>query len=138
MYLKIKLDPYAKMPTKAHPTDAGLDLYCITGGTVWPHEPLTVDTGVHIEIPAGYFGSVRSKSGLMVNHNLTATGVVDSGYTGAIKVHLINHGNQPYEVKVGDKVAQLIIEPVAAVSLVRVEELGETDRGDNGFGSSGR
>lgn len=150
MELKVVLDEGAIMPTKAHSSDAGFDLYsredkviptCIhsldTGFSV-EHYSATFDTGVHIEIPEGYVGFLKSKSGLNVKHNLTSDGVIDAGYTGSIVAKLYNHGNHDYQVKKGDKITQLVILPIPEVSLVQVDSLEESERGDKGFGSSGR
>ena len=135
-FLKIKLDKGAIAPTRAHPYDAGLDLYAMNDGVVIYSE--TFDTGVHLEIPEGWVGFLKSKSGLMVNHNITTDGTIDAHYTGSIKVKLFNHGSLPYEVKAGDKIAQLVIVPCLLPELELVDSLDETDRGDNGFGSTGR
>ena len=136
--MNVMLDPGAKMPTRAHPWDAGLDLYatvdCVIGGG-YSH---TFDTGVHVQIPEGWVGFIKSKSGLMVKHNLTADGTIDAHYTGPIKVKLFNHGSVQYEVKAGDKIAQLVIVPCLLPEMELVDSLEETDRGDGGFGSTGR
>ena len=92
----------------------------------------------HIEIPEGYVGLVKSKSGLMVNHGITTDGTIDAHYTGAIKVCLFNNGGSKYEVKKGDKIAQLVILKCELPELELVDSLEETDRGDCGFGSTGR
>lgn len=155
--MKVILDPGAKMPTRAHPWDAGLDLYtpvdCTvpatqTEMTLDPYERLrrietlvgsaTVDTGVHVEIPEGCAGFVKSKSGLNVKHGLTAEGVIDAHYTGSIAVKLYNHTSEPYSFKAGEKIAQLVILPCLLPELELADSLEETDRGDNGFGSTGR
>ena len=136
--MKIMLDEGAKMPTRAHPWDAGLDLYSRNNRTIDGFGSASFDTGVHIEIPEGFVGFIKSKSGLMVNHNLTADGTIDAHYTGSIRIKLFNHGHIPYEVKAGDKIAQLVILPCAMAPLELVDELKETDRGDAGFGSTGR
>ena len=134
--MKIKLDKGAIAPTRAHPWDAGLDLYAMNDDTVIRGK--TFDTGVHLEIPEGWVGFIKSKSGLMVNHNITTDGTIDAHYTGSIKVKLFNHGNVSYDVKAGDKIAQLVIVPCMQPRLELVDSLDETDRGDNGFGSTGR
>ena len=145
--MKIMLDKGAKMPTRAHPWDAGLDLYApcavkvrgstgdcfyVTVGSV------TIDTGVHVEIPEGYVGLIKSKSGLNVKRGLTAEGVIDAHYTGSIAVKLYNHTPYPYHFEAGDKIAQLVIVPCLLPELELVDSLEETDRGDGGFGSTGR
>ena len=141
--MKIMLDSGAKMPTRAHPWDAGLDLYAPDGDGVWTISPcggsVTIDTLVHMQIPEGYTGFIKAKSGLNVKHGLTCTGVIDAHYTGSIAVKLYNHHQcLRYDVKPGDKIAQLVILPCVMPHLELVDSLEETDRGDNGFGSTGR
>ena len=141
--MKIMLDKGAKMPTRAHPWDAGLDLYAPMEEGLWMISPaggnITIDTGVHMQIPEGCVGFIKAKSGLNVKHGLTCTGVIDAHYTGSIAVKLYNH--HPclrYDVRPGDKIAQLVIVPCLLPELELVDSLEETDRGDNGFGSTGR
>lgn len=137
--MKIILDEGAKMPTRAHADDAGLDLYSREYRIIYPHSSATFDTGVHVEIPRGYVGMIKSKSGLNVKHGLTSEGVVDCGYTGSIRVKLYNHSPEAYTVDVGDKISQLVIMPIITPELELVKDFGmETARGDNGFGSTGR
>lgn len=141
--IKVKLDDGAKMPEKAHDADAGFDLFSPSEFTVAQtivdqNGHAIIDTGVHMLIPRGYVGMIKSKSGLNVKHGLTATGVVDAGYTGNIKVKLYNHSNTPYKINKGDKVAQIVIVPIPEVRLVEADALEETERGSDGFGSTGR
>ena len=141
--MKIMLDEGARMPTRAHPWDAGLDLYAPEGTGVWAISPcggsVTIDTLVHAQIPEGCVGFIKAKSGLNVKHGLTCTGVIDSHYTGQIKVKLFNHHPYlRYDVSPGDKIAQLVIVPCLLPELELVDHLEETDRGDGGFGSTGR
>ena len=136
--MKIKLDPGAKMPTRAHLWDAGMDLYAVDGAIVPAGGSACFNTGVHIDLPPMSVGFLKSKSGLNVNHGLTGEGVIDAGYTGSIVVKLYNHSGVDYEVRAGDKISQLVILPIMVPDLEVVDELGETERGDNGFGSSGR
>ena len=147
--MKIMLDKGAKMPTRAHPYDAGLDLYApkevlIPGTEINPFTSdvdigsATIDTGVHVEIPEGYTGFIKSKSGLNVKYGLTADGVIDAHYTGSIAVKLYNHTPDNYRIKAGDKIAQLVILPCLLPELEIVDSLEDTDRGDGGFGSTGR
>lgn len=136
--MKIVLDEGAVMPTRAHPYDAGLDLYAMEDGYVRCNGSHTFDTGVHVKIPEGCVGFIKSKSGLMVNHGITTDGTIDCGYTGSIRVCLFNRGGSKYEVKKGDKIAQLVIVPCLLPNLELVDSLEETDRGDGGFGSTGR
>lgn len=138
MKIKIKLDEGAKMPTRAHSTDAGLDIYARDEQIVPAKESAIFDTGVHIELPIGTVGMLKSKSGLNVKYGITSEGVIDVGYTGSIVVKLYNHSGFDYRVKAGDKISQLVILPIITPTLHLVESLEETERGDNGFGSSGR
>ena len=138
MIFNVELDDGAIMPTKAHDTDAGYDLYARESRIVPARLSTVWDTGVHINIPVGYAGFIKSKSGLNVKHNLTADGVIDSGYTGSIAVKLYNHGTDFYKVNKGDKIAQIVFVKIADSELELSEFDHDTDRGDNGFGSSGR
>lgn len=137
--IKIMLDDGAKMPTRAHTSDAGLDLYCIQGVIVEPNSSAAIDTGVHIALEEGTFGQLVSKSGLNVKHGIVCCGgTIDAGYTGSIVVKVYNHSNEWYTFDPGDKVAQMIIMKHETPDMVQVNSLDETERGDNGFGSSGR
>lgn len=136
--MKIALDKGAEMPTRAHPLDAGLDLYSMENAYIRCNRSRTFDTGTHVQIPEGYVGFIKSRSGLMVNHGITTDGTIDAHYTGHIKVCLFNHGGSKYEVKAGDKIAQLVILPCLLPELELVDSLEETDRGDCGFGSTGK
>ena len=138
MTIKIKLDEGAKMPTRAHSADAGLDLYARKSAMIFPSCSCVFDTGVHVAIPEGYVGFLKSKSGLNVKYGLTSEGVIDAGYTGSIVVKLYNHGDTPYKVNAGDKITQLVILPIITPEIELVNSLDDTDRGENGFGSSGR
>lgn len=138
MKLKIVLDKGARMPTRAHAIDAGLDLYAKDTYIVEAKDSCTFDTGVHIEIPEGYVGFLKSKSGLNVKYGITSEGVIDAGYTGSIAVKLYNNSGCDYKVNAGDKISQLVILPIITPDLEQVESLEETERGENGFGSSGR
>lgn len=137
MDMKVMLDPGAKMPTRAHSTDAGLDLYSRECGTIFPGMSCKFNTGVHVAIPAGYVGFLKSKSGLNVNHNITSEGVIDSGYTGSIMVKLYNHGRNPVLIEQGQKISQLVILPIITPDLELVDSLEDTERGAGGFGSTG-
>lgn len=138
MKMRIELDPGAKMPTRAHATDAGLDLYAMETQIVLARDSAKFDTGVHIELPAGTVGMLKSKSGLNVNHGITSEGVIDVGYTGSICVKLYNHSGHDYTVNAGDKISQLVIMPILTPELEVVDELTETERGAGGFGSTGK
>lgn len=136
--MKIKLDEGAYMPTRAHETDAGLDLYAREIKTVPARGSAVFDTGVHVELPIGTVGMLKSKSGLNVNWGLTNEGVIDVGYTGSIRVKLYNNSDTPYWVNTGDKISQLVIMPILTPILELVDDLEETERGNGGFGSTGR
>ena len=140
--LKVMLDPGAKMPTRAHTADAGLDLYSPVDTIVFPRwrkgakHSATIDTGVHVAIPVGYVGDVKSKSSLMMQDIIT-DGTVDSGYTGSIRVKLWNLGVEPVHIQAGQKIAQLVLKQIITPVPVLVDSLEETDRGEGGFGSTG-
>jgi dUTP pyrophosphatase len=134
-----KLNKNAVIPLKAHITDAGLDLV-YTGRTtiLLPGEWGTFDTGLAMAIPEGTVGLIWPRSGLSVKSGIdTLAGVIDSSYRGEIKVVLINLGNEHKTIKTGDKIAQLVIQEVFIDDIVEVDQLSETIRGTNGFGSTG-
>lgn len=130
------------MPEHAHPGDAGFDLRSAVDVTLAPGERATIPTGVAVAIPAGYAGLVQPRSGLAARHGLgivNSPGLVDSGYRGEVKVIAINLDAQtPFEVRRGEKIAQLVIYPVPEVTLREVDELPPSERGSAGFGSTGR
>ena len=144
--MKIKLDEGAFVPTRAHSTDAGLDLYSPVGGLIQPGDSLCIDTGVHVELPTVTIGGqtfktagmLKSKSGLNVKHGIQSEGVIDSGYTGSIVVKLYNHGGELVKIERGQKVSQLVLLPIITPELEIVDGLEDTERGDGGFGSTGR
>lgn len=136
--MQVKLDSGARMPERAHKWDAGLDVFSRENKTVPGKGSAIFDTGVHIEIPVGYVGLLLSKSGLNMKRCITSEGVIDAGYTGSIRVKLYNHSEKPYSVYAGDKISQLVIVPVLYSDLELVRELRPTERGDSGFGSTGR
>lgn len=137
--MKIKLDSGAKIPTRAHSTDAGLDLYSTEDVTIFPGNSHTFGTGVHILFDSGTYGKVESKSGLNIKDGIVSCGgVIDEGYTGEIKVKLYNLGTKSYRFSSGDKIAQLIIMPYVTPKMELVSGLEETERGENGFGSTGK
>ena len=137
--MRIKLDDGAFAPLRAHKEDAGLDIRAKCDALVRAGQSLTFYTGVHIELPPGTAGLLVSKSGLNVRHDITSTGLIDPGYTGEIVIKLFNHGFEDYQVHAGDKISQLVVFPIWHDPVIKiVDELPETGRGDNGFGSSGR
>ena len=136
--LPVQLDPGAYMPERAHSTDAGLDLRSPIGTLIPGFGCATIDTGVHVQLPPGSVGMLKSKSGLNVKHGLTGEGVIDEGYTGSITVKLYNHTPQEHYINKGDKISQLVILPVLRPTPVQVDKIEGGERGDNGFGSTGR
>lgn len=134
----VKLDPGAFPPTRAHDTDAGLDLYSPIDTVVPPGGYVSINIGVHVALPDGTAGKLCSKSGLNVKHNITSTGLIDVGYNGSIVVKLYNHGQERYIIHRGDKVSQLVVFPVLFPAIELADDLPETERGQNGFGSTGR
>lgn len=144
MILALKLDAGAFKPTKAHATDAGFDLYLKENLIIKRTQScLTIDTGVHILIPAGYVGLVQPRSSISKKAFQIHTGVIDAGYTGSIKINIqwIDkkcNQNLFHTFERGERIAQLVIVPIPEIELQEVTELPQTDRGSNGFGSSGR
>lgn len=136
--MRIMLEEYAFMPLRGHETDAGLDLRAPYDVWLDGRSYTIVDTGVHVELPEGTAGMLKSKSGLNVKHGITSDGVVDYGYTGSIVVKLYNHSDFAYKITAGDKITQLVIVPVIIPNLEVVKSLEETERGANGFGSTGK
>ncbi len=143
MELKVQLlSDSATLPARSHDGDAGLDLHAAEPAHIGPGERWQVATGVAVEIPEGHAGLVLPRSGLARRHGISlvnSPGLIDSGYRGEVKVLLLN--NDPAEifrVQPGDRIAQLVVVPFATVEAVRAESLSETDRGEGGFGSTGR
>lgn len=136
--MKIKLDSGAIAPTRAHDTDAGLDLYSPIEINIPSGWSRYINTGVHIQLPHGTAGLIVSKSGLNVKHGITSTGLIDEGYTGAIRVRLYNKSPEDYQIHVGDKISQLVVIPVLYEPVEIVDSIEGGERGDNGFGSTGR
>lgn len=129
-------------PVRGHFEDAGMDLRTPTDVVIHPHSSAVIDTKIHCDIPVGYFGKLESKSGLHVKHDVVCLGgTIDSGYRGSIVVKLYNMGANLYKFKAGDKIVQMIIQPCILEDWVLVndlEELGDSERGHNGFGSTGK
>lgn len=138
--MKFALDVGAYAPQYAHEADAGMDLRTPVAVIVPAHGSCEIDTGVHVEIPTGFVGFLKSKSGLNVKFGLTSEGVIDAGYTGSIVVKLYNNSNEDYVFSRGDKISQLVILPILHENLIKVDigEFEKTERGDNGFGSTGK
>lgn len=138
MKIKVMLDENAKMPTKAHKEDGGFDLFSPKDVYIRAGGSAKIDTGVHIEIPKGFVGFLKSKSGLNVNHGITGEGVIDAGYTGSIVAKLYNNGCDTVKFEKGQKIIQIVFLPIPFVKLELTDSFEATERGDNGFGSSGR
>jgi dUTP pyrophosphatase len=137
-----RLSDSALLPSRAHAGDAGLDLHAAEALSIGPGERVSVGTGIAVEIPDGHAGLVVPRSGLAARHGIAlvnAPGLIDSGYRGEIRVLLLNTDREePFDVVLGDRIAQLVITPVGEPGIVETEELGDSDRGGGGFGSSGR
>ena len=136
--MKVQLDPGAFEPVRAHRQDAGLDLKSPICMVVAAHSSAVIDTGVHVEIPFGQTGFLKSKSGLNVKHGITSEGVIDAGYTNSIVCKLYNNSDKDYRIFRGDKITQLVILPVVLDNIEIVEQINGYERGDNGIGSTGR
>jgi dUTP pyrophosphatase len=137
-----RLNDDAVLPSRAHEGDAGLDLYACEAAHIGPGERWSVGTGVAIEIPDGHAGLVLPRSGLAKKHGISlvnSPGLIDSGYRGEIRVLLLNTDPADiFRVEPGDRIAQLVIGPIALAEPVEAEALAESARGEGGFGSSGR
>ena len=135
--MNVMLDEGAKLPLRAHDADAGYDLFSRESAYIPAGGSHKFDTGVHMQIPEGFAGLLVSKSGLNVNYGLKSEGLIDSGYTGSIVVKLYNHGDEGVYIKNGQKISQIIIIPIKTEELAIVDKFSDTERGSNGFGSSG-
>jgi dUTP pyrophosphatase len=137
-----RLDPDLPMPAYAHPGDAGADLRAAADVVLPPGGRATVGTGVAVAVPDGWAGFVHPRSGLASRHGITvvnAPGTIDAGYRGEVRVVLLNTDPaEPFTVRRGDRIAQLVVQPVARARLVEVAELPPSPRGEGGFGSTGR
>ena len=137
----VRLDGGLPLPAYAKPGDAGLDLRASESVTLEPGERRLVPTGLAVAIPEGHAGFVLPRSGLAMHKGVTvlnAPGLIDSGYRGEIKVLLINHGAEAVSIDRGERIAQLVVQPVARARLVEEERLPDSARGEGGFGSTGR
>ena len=138
MQVKVKLDDGAYLPVRVHDTDAGADIFTPRDFVVRGKSSATIRTGVHVELPHGTAGILKSKSGLNVKFGIIGEGVIDEGYDGEIVVKLYNLGHAPRHFHAGDKIIQLLIVPVVYCSFEQVDEIQGGERGDRGFGSTGR
>lgn len=135
--MKVMLDEGAFAPERKHPTDAGLDLMTPFDIVITPNDKVFVDTGVHVELPANTVGMIKSRSGLNKNYGIQCEGVIDENYRGSIGVVLYNHSKYNVAFKRGDRIGQLVILPCLYEDVELVDKLGDTDRGEGGFGSTG-
>ncbi len=138
MELRVKrIHPEARLPVYGHPGDAGLDLFSVVDRDLLPGQVFAVPTGIQVAIPQGFVGLVWDKSGISLKGVHRLAGVVDAGYRGEVQVVMINLGHEPFALKKGMKVAQMLIQPVVTVAVVESETLDDTSRGQGGFGSTG-
>ena len=141
MTLGIKrIHPDAVMPAYAHLSDAGMDVQSVEELVILPGKRALVHTGLVLQLPSAFEAQVRPRSGLAIKHGITvlnAPGTIDSGYRGEVCVILINLGDESFQVKKGDKIAQLVIASVIQPVLKEIDVVDETDRGNGGFGSTG-
>lgn len=137
--LKVKrISPGAKLPLYSHKGDAGMDLFSAVDDLIQAGEVKPIPTGIQMAIPEGYVGLIWDKSGISLRGVHRLAGVVDAGYRGEVRVVMVNLGKEPFVVKKGVKIAQMLIQPVETVEVVEADELDETLRGKGGFGSTGR
>lgn len=137
-----QLDPAAVVPSRAHPGDAGADLFAVETTKIEAGERVSVGTGIALAIPEGWAGLVVPRSGLAARHGIgvvNGPGLIDAGYRGEIRVLLVNHDpSEGFLVEAGMRIAQLVFVPVPEIGFEQVEQLPETSRGEGGFGSTGR
>jgi len=142
MQVAVKLlHPEARLPQRAHPGDAGADLFAVEEAVLGPGERCDVGTGLALAIPAGYAGFILPRSGLALRYGImvvNSPGLIDSGYRGEVRVILYNSGREAFVVHRGDRIAQLVIQAVCETEFVAAEKLPLSERGEGGFGSSGR
>lgn len=143
MDVKIKLENGCEnfCPKKAHPDDAGYDLCSRIDTVLEPLSGMAIPVGFAMKLPFGYEAQIRPRSGLAAKHHITVSnspGTVDANYRGEIKAILYNLGKEPFTIKRGDRIAQMVICKLPEIKLVEATELSETDRGSGGFGSSGK
>ncbi len=136
-----RLDPELPLPSYAHPGDAGADLHAAVDLTLDPGERALVPTGIAMALPEGYVALVHPRSGLAAKHGISivnAPGTIDAGYRGEVKVCLVNTDrDDPFAVRRGDRIAQLVIQRVEAADFVEADDLPESARGEGGYGSTG-
>lgn len=139
--LKVKkIHPDARLPEYAHPGDAGLDIFALETKILAAGESALILTGIQIELPNYTEAQVRPRSGLALKHQITllnTPGTIDAGYRGEVGVIMINHGKSDFKIEKGMKIAQLVLQPVYHTTVIEVNDLNDSQRGDKGFGSSG-
>lgn len=134
-----KVDEQAITPRYAHDTDAGMDFFALEDAVIPAHQSASVRTGIAVEIPTGYVGLVWDKSGLASKHGITTmAGVIDAGFRGELRFIVFNTTDEDYTFRAGEKVAQMLIQEFEHVGIVEVEKLSDTERGERGFGSTGK
>lgn len=133
-----RVSPDATLPTRAHPDDAGLDLYCTEDFTLQPESGRAIKTGIALALPQGYVGLVADRSSMAKKGIKSAGGVIDAGYRGEIHIVLWNIARESISIRKGERIAQLLIFPIATPAVEEVTELDETLRGQKGFGSTGK
>ena len=134
-----KIEEQAIVPTRSNSDDAGWDLYSITTRPIAPSQRVTIRTGISLEIPEEYVGLIWPRSGMSVKNGIDVlAGVVDSGYRGEIKVCLLNTSREWMDIKEGDRIAQILFQQVPHFQLQEVDILQNSDRGEGGFGSTGK
>ena len=143
MDVKIKLENGCEnfCPKKAHPDDAGYDLYSRIDAVLEPLSGMAIPVGFAMELPTGYEAQIRPRSGLAAKHHITVTnspGTIDANFRGEVKAILYNLGKEPFTIKRGDRIAQMVICELPEINLIKATELSETDRNTNGFGSTGK
>lgn len=140
MILKVRLDEErgALLLNRAHSTDAGIDIRTPRSFLLPARSSAIIRTGVHVELPPNTVGMLKSKSGLNIFHDIIGEGVIDEGFTNEIVVKLYNLGDEPYQFERGDKIIQLVVMPVHYPDVVQVDEISGGERGDAGYGSTGR
>lgn len=138
MNIRTKIRDDAFLPERAHDTDAGADIRTPEGFWLRAHDSEIVATGVHVELPAGTVGMLKSKSGLNTRYGIVSEGVIDEGFSGEIIVKLYNLSDHDYMFQRGDKITQLVVMPVHYVTYEQVDEIKAGERGTDGYGSTGR
>lgn len=136
--MRVKYDDGAYKLTRAHPTDAGLDIRAKHSGIVRAGSAQTFSTGVHVELPPGTMGDIRPKSGLMCHRDILTFGTIDEGFDGEIMIHVFNFSREDYFIQRGDKIAQMAVVNVRYEEPEEADEIKGGERGSAGFGSTGR